>query len=140
MKQGVTGLQEKLLATAAITALLSVDSDTGAPRVEEGWPAELLQDPRAEAFARLHFELPTVKELAAGVEEMSGDLYAFTWYQQRDELDALEGAIRVLDQVAWEHDGARIQAFIGVSLDDPARAPDEPEHRTIGVTLLVTRE
>lgn len=139
MKQGVTGLQAKLVATAAITSLLSVDPDTGAPRVEEGWPAELLGDPRSDAFARLHFELPTVKELAAGVEEMSGDLYAFTWYQQRDELDELERAVRTLDQVAWEHEGARIQMFVGISVDDPARAADEPEHRTISVTLLVTR-
>lgn len=143
MKQGPTGLQAKLASTAAVASLLATDPDTAAPRIQEGWPEEMGEEatPQPGAFPLLTYELAGIKPIADGVAEMTGQIHVFTWYQQRDQLDGIEREIRRrIDQAAWNHDGARLHATLGVSVDDPARKADEPEHRAITVSLLVSEE
>lgn len=141
MKQGATGLQAKLMAIGALTALLATDPDTNQKRIQEGWPAEDLEDPQPERYPMITYELPTLKPLADGIADMSGLVHLFTWNGQRDELDQLERVLRKeLDQKRWTHDGAGICATLGIAIDDPARKQNEAEHRAVAISLLVSEE
>ena len=144
MKQGATGLYARLAGDSAITALLRVDPDTGGALIHPGWPEEELEGPRPDDYPRIAHLLPTLAPLADGVGEFDAEIHLFVWPEGeaggRARMDALEKAVRAHDQAHWRHDGARLHLTLGPTLDDPSAAADQPHHRVIPGSLLVSEE
>lgn len=142
LDEALAGLGARLAGDATMVSLVATD-EAGEACINEGWPADVLEEPRPEDFPRVTFyRVPGGEIRRPGLGKVAVRVNLFVWPSGAsgglDRMSAIDSQIlALLDEQHFTYGGARLYAKAHDAIDDPA-GPGEPRVRVRPIDVFVS--